>query len=78
TDLEAARQTLSGITIKDEELRADPQTQTRLICEYLELPWQLEMIYQNPQYVERAPVVPGTAELPEQLRDLAKLWGYPA
>lgn len=79
TEIEAARQALSGISVKCEELAVDPQSQTRRICDHLGVSWELEMLYENQQHFDvRAALPMPSVELPEPLRDIAKLWGYPA
>ena len=42
--LEANRQKYDGITVRYEELTEDPATQTRRICEFLEVDWEPEML----------------------------------
>jgi len=42
--VEAARQTLRGLTVKYEDLTADPEQETRRICDYLQLPWERQML----------------------------------
>ena len=42
--LESARQAHDGLTVRYEELTADPETHTRRICEFLGVPWEPEMI----------------------------------
>ncbi len=42
--LERARRAYAGLTVRYEELTADPQGQTRRICEYLGLPWEPAML----------------------------------
>jgi hypothetical protein len=77
TEIEAARQALSGISVKCEELAVDPQSQTRRICDHLGVSWELEMLYDNQQPLDARAALPApSVELPEPLRDIAKLWGY--
>jgi hypothetical protein len=42
--VEAARQALPGMTIRYEDLTADPETVTRRICQFLDLDWEPEML----------------------------------
>jgi hypothetical protein len=42
--LEKARQEHSGLTVRYEELTADPETHTRRVCEFLGVPWEPGMI----------------------------------
>jgi len=77
TEIEAARQALPGISVKCEELAVDPQSQTRRICDHLGVSWELEMLYENQQHFDARTALPTpSVELPESLRDIAKLWGY--
>jgi hypothetical protein len=77
TEIEAARQSLPGISITFEELAADPQSQSRRICDHLEVSWELEMLYENDQDFKIRTALPAPSiEVPEPLRDIAKLWGY--
>jgi hypothetical protein len=77
TEIEAARKALPGISITCEKLVADPQSQSRRICDHLEVSWELEMLYENEEDFKIRTSLPApSVELPEQLRDIAKLWGY--
>jgi LPS sulfotransferase NodH len=42
--LEAARQRYDGVTIRYEELTADPEGTTRRVCEHLGVPWEPAML----------------------------------
>jgi hypothetical protein len=42
--VEAARQALPGMTIRYEDLTADPEAVTRQICHFLDLDWEPEML----------------------------------
>jgi hypothetical protein len=42
--LEAARRTHDGITVRYEELAADPEATTRRLCEFLGVPWERRML----------------------------------
>jgi hypothetical protein len=42
--LEKARKRLPGLTVRYEELVADPEVVTRGICEYLDVPWEASML----------------------------------
>lgn len=44
TALEEARGGLNGVTVRYEDLTADPKRETQRICEHLELPWEAEML----------------------------------
>lgn len=42
--LEKARKTLGGLTLRYEELTAEPERVTREVCDYLGVPWEREML----------------------------------
>ena len=42
--LEHARRTYPGVTIRYEELTADPEATMRRVCEHLEVPWEPAML----------------------------------
>lgn len=42
--LEGARQRHDGLTVRYEDLTTDPETETRRVCDYLDVPWEPEMI----------------------------------
>jgi hypothetical protein len=42
--VEAARRTYGGITIRYEELAADPEATTRRLCQFLGVPWEPRML----------------------------------
>lgn len=42
--LEKARTTLDGLTLRYEELTAEPERVTREVCDYLGVPWEPEML----------------------------------
>lgn len=44
TRLQQARQTLSGLTVRYEELTSDPERVTRELCGFLDLPWTPQML----------------------------------
>jgi hypothetical protein len=44
TAVEEARQELPGATIRYEDLLADPEAETKRLCEFLEVDWQPEML----------------------------------
>lgn len=42
--LEVARQELGGLTLRYEDLTDNPEAETRRICEFLDIPWEEQMI----------------------------------
>ncbi|GAB3675983.1 sulfotransferase [Actinocorallia lasiicapitis] len=44
TGVEEARQHCDGLTVRYEDLTADPVTQTKAICDYLGVEWEQEML----------------------------------
>jgi hypothetical protein len=42
--VEEARQTREGITVRYEDLTTDPATETRRLCEFLDVPWEERML----------------------------------
>ncbi len=42
--LENARQTYDGVTVRYEELTTDPAATTRKVCEFLDVPWEPQML----------------------------------
>ncbi|GAA1297244.1 sulfotransferase family protein [Planotetraspora silvatica] len=42
--VERARKALSGLTVRYEDLTAEPEKETRRICEFLDVPWESGML----------------------------------
>ncbi|MEU7855698.1 sulfotransferase [Nonomuraea sp. NPDC049141] len=42
--VQRARKGLTGLTVRYEDLTADPERETRSICEFLSVPWEREML----------------------------------
>ncbi|WP_395107660.1 sulfotransferase family protein [Actinomadura sp. SCN-SB] len=42
--VEEARRALDGLTIRYEDLTAEPEKETRRLCEFLDVPWEPEML----------------------------------
>ncbi|GAA3238737.1 sulfotransferase [Actinocorallia longicatena] len=56
TGVEEARQHLEGLTVRYEDLTADPAAQTRRICDYLGVEWEPEMLDYGKQ--DHGPIKP--------------------
>ncbi|GAB2848197.1 sulfotransferase [Actinocorallia aurea] len=54
--VEEARQNLDGVTVRYEDLTADPERETKRICEYLGLPWEAGMVDYGAQ--DHGPIKP--------------------
>jgi len=54
--VEQARQHLKGISVRYEDLTADPATETKRICEYLGVPWEASMLDYGQQ--DHGPIKP--------------------
>jgi sulfotransferase family protein len=64
--LRDARAALPGLTVRYEDLTAEPERVTRTICEFLQLPWEPSMLDYGK--VERGPLTPGSGDLSAKLR----------
>jgi hypothetical protein len=93
--VERARQKYPGLTVRYEDLTADPTRVTKEICEFLEVPWEESMLdygqYQHGKFkpglgdwtenirsgrVQPPKPLPTRDEIPDQLLELSKAWGY--
>jgi sulfotransferase family protein len=93
--LTAAQNGLPGLTVKYEELTAEPERVTREICDYLSVPWERGMLDYGtashgpfkPKLGDWSPkirsgqidsniVLPSDDEVPEELREASRRWGY--
>jgi hypothetical protein len=90
--LERAREDLTGLTVRYEELTSDPATTTRRICEFLAVPWEEGMLaYDSTGFrkglgdwrskirsgtVQPSRALPEPADVPEALRGICRAWGY--
>lgn len=88
-----ARQELTGLTVRYEDLTADPERETRAICDFLGLEWAPEMLrYGTPDVVQKGlgdwkdKILSGQVqaprewpdEVPKALKPMCKAWGYPS
>ena len=95
TGVQEARSRLDGLTLRYEDLTADPERETRRVCEYLGVPWESGMLEYGRQdhgpfkpyfgdwsenigsgRVQAARPLPAAADVPEELRETARAWGY--
>ncbi|GAA0944671.1 sulfotransferase [Nonomuraea longicatena] len=89
--VQRARAGLRGLTVRYEDLTADPARETRAICDFLGLGWEPGMLeYGTPDVVRKGlgdwkdkivsgTVQPGRAapqDVPEVLRPMCETWGY--
>ncbi|MEU9025068.1 sulfotransferase [Actinomadura sp. NPDC048394] len=93
--IEAARHELPGLTVRYEELTAEPDRVTQEVCSFLDVKWERTMLDYGRQdhgpyrpyfgdwseklrsgAVRPARPLPGAAEVPRELRDVAGAWGY--
>ena len=93
--LEDARRTHPGLTVRYEDLVADPARVTREICAFLGVEWEPHMLdygrFSHGTYaaglgdwseqiksgrVQPPKPLPGRDEVPVELVDLARAWGY--
>jgi hypothetical protein len=62
--VERARAGLDGLTVRYEDLVADPVACTRRICAYLDLPWEPQML----EYGEQRVLEKGLGDWTEKIR----------
>jgi hypothetical protein len=93
--MDAAREGLTGRTVRYEELTAEPERVTKEICDYLGVDWEPGMLdYGAASHGPYKPklgdwsdkirsgqidsdiVLPSDDEVPAELRDAARRWGY--
>jgi hypothetical protein len=71
--LEAARQSANALTVRYEDLIAEPDKATRRICDHLGVEWQPAMLDHG--QLGHGPV-PRNATIPAPLEEIAGAWGY--
>lgn len=93
--VERARTRHPGLTVRYEDLTADPRTVTRSICDFLQIEWEEEMLdYGSGDHgewvpgigdwrekirsgtVQRGRPLPEPDDVPIELRDMCRTWGY--
>ncbi|GAA3443184.1 sulfotransferase family protein [Planomonospora venezuelensis] len=62
--VQRARTALPGLTVRYEDLTADPEAQTRRICEFLAVPWEPGML----SYGEQAVIRKGLGDWKDKIR----------
>jgi hypothetical protein len=62
--VQRARKALTGLTVRYEDLTADPESETRRICEFLGVPWHQEML----DYGGRADYRKGLGDWKDKIR----------
>lgn len=72
-NIEEVRQTANALTVRYEDLIAEPDKATRQICDFLGVDWQPGMLDHG--QLGHGPV-PKVAAIPEQLQEIADQWGY--
>jgi hypothetical protein len=72
-NIEEVRQTTNALTVRYEDLIAEPDKATRQICDFLGVDWQPGMLDHG--QLGHGPV-PRVAAMPEQLQEIAGQWGY--
>ncbi|MGI5399126.1 sulfotransferase family protein [Streptomyces sp. CA-135486] len=65
-ELDEARRTLKGTTVRYEDLTGDAEQLTREICTYLDVPWEPEML--NYGSVDHGPFVQGIGDFTDNIK----------
>jgi hypothetical protein len=71
--LEKARSSLTGLTVRYEDLTADAEKVTREICDYLDIPWESEML----AYGGDQKLIKGVGDWSEKIRSGSVQQGRP-
>jgi hypothetical protein len=66
--LDRARRRLPGLTVRYEDLTADPTAETRRICDYLGIPWEPGMIAYGRHQQDHGEFRKGTGDWREKIR----------
>ncbi|MGH3329227.1 MAG: sulfotransferase family protein [Streptomycetales bacterium] len=64
--VEGARSALDGLTVRYEELTAYPEQQTQRLCDFLQVPWERDMLDYG--RVDRGPFVRGYGDWGDKIR----------
>lgn len=64
--VDEARRTLPGHTVRYEDLIADPAAETRLVCEFLRVPWEPGMLDYGAR--DHGPIAPGLGDWTERIK----------
>ncbi|MFB9723431.1 sulfotransferase family protein [Planobispora longispora] len=62
--VQRAREALAGLTVRYEDLTADPETETRRVCDFLDIPWEPGMI----SYGDQAVISKGLGDWKDKIR----------
>jgi sulfotransferase family protein len=71
--IQGARVRLPGLTIRYEDLLADPTATCTSVCAYLDIEFEADMVDALPG---RGAALDRPSELPDELTGIAKAWGY--
>jgi hypothetical protein len=75
--LDEARRGLSGLTLRQEELTADPERESRRICAFLDVAWEPAMLSEiGPLLGEGGSSHRVHGEVPPVLEGICESWGY--
>jgi hypothetical protein len=65
-ELDQARRTLHGVTVRYEDLTSDAEKVARKVCTHLDVPWEPEML--NYGTADHGPFVQGIGDFTEKIK----------